>query len=114
MTIFTTEKRTKRSVDFNPNRFIEKAIKNFVRTSPANRFTSFHDPAIFDKPLIGFADGDDPLFDEFKKVVHEKHLSPREILTLHLTEALKNETIELGGISVISYVLPIHGETRLS
>jgi epoxyqueuosine reductase len=114
MTIFTTEKRTKRSVDFNPNRFIEKAIKNFVRTSPANRFTSFHDQAIFDKPLIGFADGDDPLFDEFKKVVHEKHLSPREILTLHLTEALKNETIELGGISVISYVLPVHSETRLS
>ena len=112
MTTFTVDKRTKRRFDSDPKLFIEKAIKNFVRTSPANRLTSFHDQPIFDEPLIGFADGDDPLFAEFKKIVHEKHLSPREILSLHLTETLKHETAEIGSISVISFVLPIPAETK--
>jgi Uncharacterized Fe-S protein len=114
MTNFTVDKRTKRRFDSDPKLFIEKAIKNFVRTSPANRLTSFHNKPIYDKPLIGFADGDDPLFAEFKKIVHEKHLIPREILSLHLTETLKDEAAKLGSVSVISFVLPIHSETRLS
>ena len=114
MTTFTVDKRTKRCFNSDPKLFIEKAIKNFVRTSPANRLTSFRDQPIFDKPLIGFADGDDPLFAEFKKIVHEKHLSPREILSLHHTETLKQETAELGSVSIISFILPIHSKTRLS
>ena len=114
MTTFTVDKQTKRRFNSDPKLFIEKAIKNFVRTSPANRLTSFHDQPIFDEPLIGFADGDDPLFAEFKKIVHEKHLSPREILSLHLTETLKHETAEIGSISVISFVLPIPAETKRS
>jgi Uncharacterized Fe-S protein len=114
MTNFTVDKRTKRRFDSDPKLFIEKAIKNFVRTSPANRLTSFHNKPIYDKPLIGFADGDDPLFAEFKKIVHEKHLNPREILSLHLTETLKDEATKLGSVSVISFVLPIQSETRLS
>ncbi|MGA2331894.1 MAG: epoxyqueuosine reductase [Syntrophales bacterium] len=114
MANLTVDKRTKRRFDSNPKRFIERAINNFVRTSPANQLASFNDQPIFDKPLIGFADGDDPLFVEFKKLVHEKHLTPREILTLHLKETLKHETAEVESVSVISFVLPIHKETRLS
>jgi epoxyqueuosine reductase len=114
MTPFTFDKRTKASFDSDPKLFIEKAINHFVQTSPENRLASFHGQPIFDKPLIGFADGDDPLFAEFKKIVHEKHLSPREILSLYLTEMLKYETATSGSVSVISFVLPVHRETRLS
>ncbi len=114
MTTFTFDKRTKKRFDSAPNLFIEKAINKFVRTSPANGLASFDGQPIFDKPLIGFADGDDPLFAEFKKLVHEKHLSPREILSLHLKETLTQETTEFRDVSVISFVLPVHKETRLS
>jgi len=88
MTIYTVDKRTKRRFDTNPERFIEEAIRNFVRTNPLNRLESFGGEPIFDQPLVGFVDGDDSLFAEYKKMVHELHLNPREILTLHLTETL--------------------------
>jgi epoxyqueuosine reductase QueG len=114
MTTFTSNRQIKRRFDGDPKRFIEVAIKKFVRTSPANRLASFNNQFIFDKPLIGFADGDDPLFAEFRKVVHEKHFTPREILSLHRREMLKQEPAESGSVSVISFVLPIDGETRLS
>jgi epoxyqueuosine reductase len=99
----------------DPKSLLEKAIKNFVMTSEANRLTSFRNQPIFDEPLIGFADGDDPLFTEFKKIVHEKHFTPREILALHGTEVSETAAAaELKSVSVISFVLPISGETRLS
>jgi epoxyqueuosine reductase QueG len=111
MTTFTVDKRTKGRFDTNPERFIEKVIKNFVKTSPLNRLESFGGEPIFDQPLVGFADSDDPLFPEYKKVVHELHLNPREMLTLHLTETLKDEAPQLVDVSVISFVLPINRET---
>lgn len=111
MTIFTVDKRAKRRFDTNPERFIEEAIRNFVRTNPLNRLESFGGELIFDQPLIGFADGDDPLFAEYKKVVHELHLSPREMLALHLTETLKCEAPQPANVSVISFVLPINSKT---
>lgn len=114
MTTFTVDKQIKRRFDYDPNGFIKKAIKSFLQTSSANRLTSFQGQPIFDKPLIGFADGDDPLFVEFKKIVHEKHCSPREMLSLNLKETLKHETAEIGSVSVISFVLPITHETRMS
>ena len=93
---------------------IEEAIREFVRTSPLNRLESFGGVPIFDEPLIGFADGDDPLFEQFKKVVHESHLPPREILGRHLEEKLKTASPAPAHVSVISFVLPVSEETRTS
>ena len=112
MSTFTIDKRTKGRFDKNPERFIEKAIRNFVKTSPLNRLESFGGEPIFDQPLVGFANSNDPLFSEYKKVVHELHLNPREMLTLHLTETLKKDEVpQLADVSVISFVLPINRET---
>jgi epoxyqueuosine reductase QueG len=111
MTVFTADKRKKERFDTNPERFIEKSIRHFVKTSPLNRLESFGGDPIFEEPLIGFANSDDPLFIEYKKVVHELHFSPREMLTLHLSEALKDEAPQLAGVSVISFILPINRET---
>jgi epoxyqueuosine reductase len=111
MITFKIDKRTKERFDANPERFIEKAIKKFVKTSPLNRLESFGGEPIFDQPLVGFADSDDPLFAEYKKVVHELHLSPREMLTLHLTETLKDEAPQLADVSVVSFILPINRKT---
>ena len=104
----------KKHFDANPELFIEEAIKKYVRESSANRLTSFGGELIFEEPLIGFADGDDPLFDEYKKVVHKHHFSPREILIKHLTETMKIEAPEPRGVSIISFVLPANRETLRS
>jgi epoxyqueuosine reductase len=114
MTTFTIDQRTRRRFESDPKLFIERAINKYVRTSPANRLTAFQNQPIFDKPLIGFADGDDPLFVEFGKIVHEKHLNPRDILALHLTETLKHDAEGPESVSIISFVLPVHSETRRS
>ena len=111
MKTFSISKRIQKLFDTDPNRFIEQAITDFVRTSPANRLDSFEGTQIFEKPLVGFANGDDPLFVEYKKVVHESHFLPREILGLSLGENPKPETPNLENVSVISFVFPINKDT---
>jgi epoxyqueuosine reductase len=111
MKTFTVNKRTKELFDANPKRFIKRAIKKFVRTSPANRLNYFGGEPIFEEPLVGFADGDDPLFNEYKKVVHESHFLPREILGLHLGEKPNPNASTLESVSVISFAFPISRET---
>lgn len=107
---FSVNKRTKTLFVTAPEHFIEHAIREFVRTSPLNRLDSFGGEPIFGKPLVGFADGDDPLFNEYKSVVHESHFLPREILGLHLDEKIKPQAPDLESVSVISYVFPINTE----
>lgn len=98
----------------SPERFIEEAIKQYVQDESANRLASFGNDPIFEEPLIGFAAGDDPLFNDYKKVVHEEHFTPREILTRHLVETLKIENHHIENVSVVSYILPANRETLKS
>ena len=111
MKAFTVNQREEKLFRAEPERFIERAIKDFARSTPASRLDCFGDEPIFEKPLIGFADGDDPLFKEYKKVVHENHFLPREILKLHLDEKQKSKAPDLENISVISFVLPVNRKT---
>jgi epoxyqueuosine reductase QueG len=69
------------------------------------------DYLMFDEPLVNFADGDDPLFQDFKTIIASTHLTPREALA----KALNKTPSELAGsISVISWILPIAEQTRKS
>ncbi len=63
-----------------PAQFIEQAIKVFAKTSPANQMPPMKDYNIFDEPLVRFADGDDPIFTEYKTIIATIHLTPREAL----------------------------------
>jgi len=110
----TTDTRTQKRFLRNPNRFIERALEEFTLTSPLNRLEAFGGELIFEAPLVGFADGDDPLFAEFKKVVYPEHLTPREALAHHFTEQLKLLVPDLPSVSVISFVLPMNRETMRS
>jgi epoxyqueuosine reductase QueG len=63
----------------------------------------------YDEPLVQFAAGNDPLFLEYKSIIGLEHLTPREALAL----AEKKEQQALpGGLSVISWILPIAEATR--
>lgn len=93
----------------NPETYIEKEIKQFVAENEANRFTMTDNSPMFDEPLVGFADGDDEIFDVFKEVVGKFHWMPRDLLE----QVAKDENYGGGleNMSVIAWVLPIMRET---
>ncbi len=103
--------KTKRKIEDDPAQFLEQEIKEFVRTSPDNRLSFLGDYAIWDEPLVGFADGDDPIFGEYKAIIAPEHLTPREALAKAHGKDLKDMPARL---SVISWILPTAEETRKS
>ncbi|MBB5022704.1 epoxyqueuosine reductase [Desulfurispira natronophila] len=76
-----------------------EAISYYVSHSPYNLHQDRETP-YFDAPLVGFAAADDPLFANFKQIIGDFHLTPRELLPQATT--------------VISWVLPIVKPTRMS
>jgi epoxyqueuosine reductase len=96
-----------------PEPFLDKAIKNYVATSPSNSLDFFDGGCIFDEPLVGFTDGDDAIFQEYKEIIGDFHLTPREALEKHL-ESKGSSWERPAHLSVISFILPVTYETRLS
>ncbi len=90
---------------------IKEEIKAFVRTSPANRLPFIKDYFIFDEPLVKFADGDDPIFAEYKTIIAPTHLTPCEALAKACSKSPEDMPACL---SVVSWILPITEKTRKS
>ncbi len=85
--------------------FIEAAIKEYVATSPNNIMPDYPGEHMWDEPLVGFADGGDPLFTEYKQIIGDFHITPREAMEINLKKkALGYLSPEK--ISVVSYFLP--------
>ena len=103
--------KTKKKLEINPAEFVEQEIKEFVRTSPNNHLPFLNDYVIWDEPLVSFADGDDPIFTEYKTIIAPEHLTPREALAKAYDKSLEDMPVRL---SVISWILPTAMETRKS
>lgn len=97
----------------NPAEFIADEIKQYVSTSPNNTMPSHPGERIWDEPLVGFADGDDPIFQEYKEIIGDFHVTPREALEMHLKKAAYGY-YNPDKIGVVSWVLPSTEETRRS
>ncbi|MGD0660849.1 MAG: hypothetical protein ABSD38_22535 [Syntrophorhabdales bacterium] len=92
----------------NPNMFIEKVIKEYVAHSPLNRHVEFDDAPLWEEPIVAFADGDDPIFETYKTIVDEFHMTPREALKKYIQSKGWNYGLEEHPpVSVISYILPV-------
>lgn len=85
---------------------IELFIKSYVAASPENRLSRVDDSPIFEEPLVGFASGDDPLFEQYKELIGPFHFTPREILEQTLPGTAT------GDVSIICWVLPVAAKTR--
>jgi len=103
--------KAKEKLETNPAQFIEQEIKEFVRTSPDNHLSFINDYVIWDEPLVSFADGDDPIFTEYKTIIASEHLTPREALAKAYD---KKPEYMPARLSVISWILPAVEETRKS
>jgi epoxyqueuosine reductase len=89
--------------------FVRDCIANFVKTSPLNRMPDGSGGVIFDEPLVQFAGGDDPLFAEYKTIIHPSHMLPREALS----KSRGKDADEISArLSVISWILPITAKAR--
>ncbi len=99
----------------NPCKFLEDAIKKYVRTSPLNHLTAFDNEPIVDEPIVAFANGDDGVFQDFKSIVGEFHLTPREVMEKYI--AGKNwrfgSAKGIDDIGIVSWALPLTKKTRL-
>ncbi|MBI2832359.1 MAG: epoxyqueuosine reductase [Chloroflexi bacterium] len=103
--------QAKASFQAEPAHYIEQEIKSFTTASPACRLSFMNGLMMYDEPLVRFADGDDPIFSEFKSIIASNHLTPREALA----EACNKRPEEMPArLSVISWILPISEKIRRS
>lgn len=86
---------------------ISNEIKQFVKNSSDNIFREINGH-YFDEPIVQFASADNPLFEEYKEIIGEYHLTPKEIL-----KDTFSERADTYG-TVISIVLPINSMSRMS
>ena len=99
----------------NPNRVLERLVKNFILENDQNRRIPLDAGSYFEEPLVGFASGTDPLFFEYKTIIGTYHLTPREVIQSALKENGRGLLLsEIEQISVISWILPISEDTRKS
>jgi epoxyqueuosine reductase len=90
----------------DPALFVERAIGQYVRESPSNALRDLGGGPIFDEPLVGFADGDDQIFRDYKRIIGDHHLTPREVMAVH------RPGVGLARVSVVSFIMPISQQTR--
>lgn len=82
-------------------------MRKYVLEGENNWFSEIEDHW-FDEPIVQFASADDPLFKEYKEIIGEYHLTPKEIFELSFG------TGSYHGGTVISIVLPINEKIRQS
>lgn len=82
---------------------LQAALNRWVQESPLNRLPDDSGP-IFDPPLWGCADGDDPLWAQYQTIIGPEHLTPREVLGVSPWRPLR----------VWCWVLPIAEAIRAS
>ena len=89
-------------------RRIKEIIDSFITSSPQNRLKMGCGLRIWDRPLIGFSAGDDPLYEFLKEDIGSFMWTPLEAFRL----AFPGLSIKGESVSVISWVLPQTKETR--
>jgi len=88
------------------------AIQNYVATSPLNRLRDLDGSPIWEQPLVGFAGGDDPLFELYKSVVAPDHWTPRQALAELVGGP--GDPSAFPHVGVVSWILPTAALTKLS
>jgi epoxyqueuosine reductase len=86
----------------SPAKWIETLIRDFTNKSPENTLKNRANEKAWEDPLVGFSNGDDPLYQEYKEYVGSFHWTPSEIFGNTFPEI----EIQAEDLTVISWVLP--------
>jgi len=109
--------KDRQKLEANPTLFLATAIKEYVAASTVNQTPDYNKKPAIAEPVIGFADGRDPIFQEYKKkaIIGDFHLTPEEALATYLERQQKNvRDKRASAISVISVAFTPSRETRRS
>ena len=101
----------------DPNLYLQTVIKEYVSSSPTNRLPKYNNEPVVDEPLVGFANGDDAIFKDYKdkNIIGNFHLLPKEAMLSYLWRQGKSRgEKEISSLSVISVVFTDTLNTRLS
>ena len=95
--------------------WVERLVSGFIAESPENTLGSekkekkwAHEKA-WAEPLVGFANGADPAFENFKEHVGDFHWTPAEIFS----ETFPHLSISSAELTVISWILPQTESTKI-
>ena len=91
-----------------PAVWLANIIKDYVCRSPKNSLQNQSNDKAFAEPLIGFASGIDPLFDDYKQHVGPFHWTPLEIYEL----TFPGSNVMAEELTVISWILPQTDDTK--
>ena len=92
----------------NPATWLTTTIEQFVTQSPQNSLQNIASETAFDKPLVGFSKGDDPLYEDYKEHVGPFHWTPMEIFQQTFPEVSASPE----ELTVISWILPQTAATK--
>lgn len=98
----------KYSSTYNPAAWISEIITDFIHNSPDNYLPNGIKEKIWDKPLVGFSRGDDPLYQEFRNHIGNNYLLPPDFLQ----KKYQDVHINTDDLTVISWILPQTEKTK--
>jgi epoxyqueuosine reductase len=95
----------------NKKWFIDK-IQSFLLNDESNKMTLVDNSLIYDPDiLVGVVSGNDPIFEEYKKIIGHFHLTPSAVYNWYCSKYhITPNSIE--NISVIAYILPFNKDTK--
>lgn len=88
--------------------WIRNSIVEFFGSS-ANTSENSANDRLFDVPIVGFASGDDSIFDEFKSDIGSFYLTPLEVFKKYYPQS----SVQANELTVISWVMPHIQQTKL-
>ncbi|MCE5337032.1 MAG: epoxyqueuosine reductase [Desulfobacteraceae bacterium] len=91
-----------------PGQWIESAIQQFCSDSPENSLANETGEKAWDTPLVGFSNGNDTHYQQFKEDIGSFFLTPIEIFR----KAFPSVTAIPSHLTVISWILPQTQATR--
>lgn len=82
--------------------WIKSIIKDYINASPDNTLMNKENEKAFDTPLVGFSNGSDTIFEDFKDHVGPFYMTPWEVFSI----TFRGISVKLEDLTVISWVLP--------
>jgi epoxyqueuosine reductase len=88
----------------NPAKWVTSLICDYTASSPGNSLHNEAKEKAWDEPLVGFAKGDDPIFQQYKdkERIGPFHWTPLEIFQL----TFPDQSVKAEELIVISWILP--------
>jgi len=86
-------------------------INDFLRNDESNKMLGVDSSYIFEpNTVVGFASGNDPIFNEYKEIIGQFHLTPIEAFSKFCEKNSLNSTLK--ELTVVAFVLPINEKTK--